>query len=73
MLVSLRWRTISPRAFSVTRLSGSGRSSDVSQKSSACRAMVSSGMFGFHTAQSGASPFSISPSDLPSVWMCPRG
>ena len=49
---------------------GSGRSSDVSQKSSECLPIKSSVHFG---ATFGAPALSVSPSSLPTNEMCPIG
>src|SRR5271157_4655086 len=54
----------------VTRFSGSGRSSDVSQKSSECLAIISSVKFG---AMAGAPARSVTASSLPTNEMCPMG
>src|SRR6516165_4636702 len=62
--------TISPSRLMVTRLFGSGRSSDVSQKSNECLPIKSSVHFG---ATFGAPAFSVSPSSLPTNEMCPIG
>ena len=52
------------------RLLGDGRSSVVSQKSTACCATYSSSGRGVSI---GAPSRRIQPSDLPSIWMCPSG
>ena len=54
----------------VTRLFGSGRSSEVSQKSSECLAIRSSVKSG---AMAGAPAFSVIASSLPTNEMCPMG
>src|SRR6266566_1164596 len=69
-LFGLYCKTISPSRLIVTRLFGSGRSSDVSQKSSECCPIRSSVHFG---ATFGAPAFSVSPSSLPTNEMCPIG
>src|SRR5436189_4722969 len=63
-------RTISPSRLIVTRLFGSGRSSDVSQKSRECLPIRSSVHFG---ATFGAPALSVSPSSLPTNEICPIG
>ena len=63
-----------PSPSSVTRLSGSGRSSPHSQKSTAWWASTSNGIPGETLpAQRGASLRTCSASDLPSIWMPPSG
>src|SRR5262249_5967581 len=47
MLFSVRCSTTLPSESSMTRFSGSGRSSEVSQKSIECRAMTSNDISGF--------------------------
>src|SRR5213080_3893458 len=69
-LLGLYCKTISPSRLIVTRLVGSGRSSDVSQKSSECLPIRSSVHFG---ATFGAPAFSVSPSSLPTNEICPIG
>ena len=69
-LFGLYCRTISPSRLIVTRLFGSGRSSDVSQKSSECLPIKSSVHFG---ATFGAPALRVSPSSLPTNEMCPMG
>ena len=59
-----------PSRSSVTRLSGSGRSSDVSQKSSECFAIMSSVKPG---ASAGAPADSVTASSLPTNEMWPIG
>ena len=61
----------SPR--SVTRLSGRGRSSVESQKSTAWRATWSSDHVGASFVCSGFSPRYIGAVDLPTIWMLPSG
>ena len=68
----LRW--IAPSASTVTRLSASGRSSPQSQKSTAWWASTSNGRSGERRpAQRGACAWISSSSDLPSIWIPPRG
>ena len=57
----------------LTRLSGSGRSSVESQKSTACRAISSSMPIGASAVSRGFSPLYISPTDLPTIWIFPIG
>src|SRR5438067_4231261 len=69
-LFALYCKTMSPSRLIVTRLFGSGRSSDVSQKSSECLAMRSSVHFG---AIFGAPALSVSPSSFPTNETWPIG
>ena len=63
-----------PSLRSVTRLSGSGRSSPHSQKSTAWWASTSNGIPGDNLpAHRGAPLRTWSVSDLPSIWMPPSG
>ena len=62
-----------PSSRSVTRLSGRGRSSVDSQKSTAWRATLSSVHSGASLVCSGFSPRYISADDLPTIWMLPSG
>src|SRR3712207_8956228 len=62
-----------PSRVSVTRLSGSGRSSVVAHQSIECFATKSSVWVTPGIRIDGASPSSWAGSDLPSVWMWPSG
>ena len=62
-----------PSLASVTRLSGAGRSSVDSQKSTACLATSSSENIGASLVWSGFSPLNIGAVDLPTIWMLPIG
>src|SRR5271157_2789491 len=62
-----------PWPSTVIRLSGIGRSSVDSQKSTACWASLSSVHVGASPASSGFSPLYIGPCDLPTIWMLPIG
>src|SRR6266567_2657104 len=69
-LFGLYCRTISPSRLTVTRLFGSGKSSDVSQKSSECLPIRLSVHFG---ATFGGPALSVSPSSFPTNEICPKG
>src|SRR5436309_1404526 len=69
-LFGLYCRTMSPSRLIVTRLFGSGRSSEVSQKSSECLPISSKVHFG---ATFGAPAESVSPSSLPTKEIWPMG
>ena len=62
-----------PSRSTVTRFSGSGRSSVESQKSIACRATRSSDHSGASFVSPGFSPRNIGACDLPTIWMFPSG
>jgi hypothetical protein len=62
-----------PSFSSVTRFSGSGRSSVESQKSTAWVAMSLSANVGASLVSIGFSPLYISACDLPTIWMFPIG
>jgi hypothetical protein len=62
-----------PSFSSVTRLSGIGRSSVESQKSTACVATSFSENIGASLVSIGFSPLYISACDLPTIWMFPIG
>ena len=62
-----------PSPSTVTRLSGSGRSSVVSQKSTAWRATSARLKCGASLVSFGSSPFIASALDLPTIWMLPIG
>ena len=57
----------------MTRFSGRGRSSVESQKSTACRAIISSDHCGASAVSIGFSPRNIGACDLPIIWMLPIG
>ena len=69
--VYARW--IRPSPSTVTRLSGRGRSSVESQKSTAWRATSSSDQCGANLVSPGFSPRNIGACDLPTIWMLPSG
>ncbi len=62
-----------PSSASVTRFSGIGRSSVVSQKSTAWRATSDNAQCGASFVSAGSSPFIASAFDLPTIWMLPIG
>ena len=62
-----------PSPSTVTRFSGLGRSSVVSQKSRAWRATSASEKCGASLVSLGSSPFIASAFDLPIIWMLPAG
>ena len=62
-----------PSGASVTRLSGLGRSSVESQKSTACFATSSRLNVGASLVSIGFSPRNIGADDLPTIWMLPIG
>ena len=62
-----------PSPSSVTRFSGNGRSSVVSQKSTTWRAVSASVKCGASFVSAGSSPFIASALDLPTIWICPTG
>ena len=64
---------MAPSGPRVTRLSGWGRSSVDSQKSTACSATSRSAQFGANLVSSGFSPRNIAAWDLPIIWMLPIG
>ena len=57
----------------VTLLSGMGRSSVVSQKSTACRAVSARLQWGASLVSFGSSPFMAEAFDLPTIWIWPTG
>ena len=66
-LVAVYARWIRPWPSTVTRLSGRGRSSVESQKSTACRATCSSDQCGANLVSPGFSPRNIGAWDLPTI------
>ena len=66
-------RVSRPSPSTVTRFSGSGRSSVESQKSIACFAIFSSVQPGASFVSIGFSPWNIGACDFPTIWMFPSG